>query len=63
MPRRFGHKNFYRHRVADGQMLVCLQCERETGEPASASKLSIVYEKGTPFVYCARCGVRERLVV
>ncbi len=70
MPQRFGHKNFYRRRVADGRMLVCLQCERDTNEPAVASKLSIVYERDAPggelplvFVYCARCGAKERLVV
>ena len=49
-------------------MLVCLQCERDTNEPAAASKLSIVYERDAPggelpFVYCARCGAKERLVV
>ena len=68
MKRHEGHKRFYRRRVADGRMLVCLQCERDTDEPAAASKLSIVYEKDAPggellFVYCARCGAKERLVV
>ncbi len=68
MPHHDGHKRFYRRRVADDRMLVCLQCERDTNEPGAASKLSIVYERDAPggelpFVYCARCGAKKRLVV
>lgn len=59
---RSGHKLFYRRSVAEhNAMLVCLQCERETAMPSAAAHLAIVFEGGIVFVFCHRCGAKERL--
>lgn len=63
MPSRHGYKRFYKRPVGDHEMLVCLECERESGDPAAASRLSIVYEDGIIFIYCASCSAKERLVI
>ena len=63
MPSRQGYKLFYKRRVGDHKMLVCLECERDSGDPATASKLSIVYEGDGIFVYCAMCTAKKRLIV
>jgi len=63
MPHQQGYKLFYKRRVGDHEMLVCLVCERESGDPAAASRLSIVYEGVAIFVYCAGCSAKERLVI
>lgn len=55
------HKRFYWRAVADDFLLVCLECERECGDSAGACTVQLVSVKKSIFIFCYRCGKKERL--
>jgi predicted RNA-binding Zn-ribbon protein involved in translation (DUF1610 family) len=62
MPSRKGYKHFYWRTVADDALLVCLECEGESGDPAAACNVQLVKVERSIFIYCYRCGKKERLI-
>ena len=46
---------------ADGQVLVCGECERMTEDPAASCRVTNVRVQGVVHAFCERCGVRQRL--
>ena len=48
---------------ADGQVLVCRECERMTGDPAASCRVTNVRVQGVVHAFCERCSVSQRLDV
>ncbi len=46
---------------ADGQVLVCRECERVTGDSAASCRVTLVRIQGAVHAYCERCGAKQRL--
>ncbi len=46
---------------ADGQVLVCRECERVTGDSAASCRVTLVRIQEVVYAFCERCGVKQSL--